>query len=73
MVLTGGLSAMSRDEAGDRLQALGAKVAGSVSKKTSFVVAGEAAGSKLEKARELGVEVWDEAMLLDFLNKHEGA
>jgi DNA ligase (NAD+) len=72
VVLTGALSAMSRDEAGDRLQALGAKVAGSVSKKTSFVVAGEAAGSKLEKARELEVEVWDEAALLDFLNRHEG-
>ena len=68
VVLTGALSAMSRDAAGDRLQALGAKVAGSVSKKTSFVVAGEAAGSKLEKARELGIAVWDEAMLLEFLN-----
>jgi DNA ligase (NAD+) len=68
VVLTGALSAMSRDAAGDRLQALGAKVAGSVSKKTSFVVAGEAAGSKLEKARELGIEVWDEARLLEFLN-----
>ena len=68
VVLTGALSAMSRDAAGDRLQALGAKVAGSVSKKTSFVVAGEAAGSKLDKARELGIEVWDEARLLEFLN-----
>jgi DNA ligase (NAD+) len=67
VVLTGALSAMSRDEAGDRLQALGAKVSGSVSKKTSFVVAGEAAGSKLDKARELDVEVWDEARLLAFL------
>ena len=67
VVLTGALSAMSRDEAGDRLQALGAKVSGSVSKKTSFVVAGEAAGSKLAKAEELGVEVWDEARLLAFL------
>jgi len=67
VVLTGALSALSRDEAGDRLQALGAKVAGSVSKKTSFVVAGEAAGSKLDKARELGVEIWDEARLLAFL------
>jgi DNA ligase (NAD+) len=67
VVLTGALSAMSRDEAGDRLQALGAKVSGSVSKKTSFVVAGEAAGSKLDKANELGVEVWDEARLLAFL------
>jgi DNA ligase (NAD+) len=70
VVLTGALSALSRDEAGDRLQALGARVSGSVSKKTSFVVAGEAAGSKLEKARELGVEVWDEAALLDFLARH---
>lgn len=70
VVLTGALSSMSRDQAGDRLEALGAKVSGSVSKKTSFVVAGEAAGSKREKAIELGVEVWDEAGLLDFLDKH---
>ncbi len=70
VVLTGGLDAMSRDEAGARLEALGAKVSGSVSKKTSFVVAGEAAGSKLAKAQELGLEVWDEAKLLAFLDKH---
>ncbi len=69
IVLTGGLSSMSRDEAGDKLEALGAKVSGSVSKKTSLVIAGEAAGSKLEKARELGVEVWDETQLIDFLSK----
>jgi DNA ligase (NAD+) len=67
VVLTGALEAMTRDEAGARLEALGAKVAGSVSKKTSFVVAGAAAGSKLEKATALGVEVWDEARLLEFL------
>jgi DNA ligase (NAD+) len=72
VVLTGTLSALTRDEAKDRLEALGAKVAGSVSKKTSFVVAGEAAGSKLAKAAELGVDVWDEARLLEFLQAHEG-
>ncbi|HWT16216.1 MAG TPA: NAD-dependent DNA ligase LigA, partial [Patescibacteria group bacterium] len=70
VVLTGGLAAMSRDEAGAKLEALGAKVAGSVSKKTSLVVAGEAAGSKLAKAQELGIEVWDEAALLAFLADH---
>lgn len=69
-VLTGSLSALTRDEAKARLEALGAKVAGSVSKKTSFVVAGEAAGSKLDKAQELGVPVWDEAALLTFLAEH---
>jgi DNA ligase (NAD+) len=67
VVLTGGLSSMSRDDAGAKLEALGAKVSGSVSKKTSFVVAGEAAGSKLAKAQELGIEVWDEAKLLAYL------
>jgi len=72
VVLTGTLSSLTRDQAKDRLEALGAKVAGSVSKKTSFVVAGEAAGSKLAKAAELGVEVWDEARLLDFLQSHGG-
>ena len=51
-------------------RSLGAKVAGSVSKKTSLVVAGEAAGSKLAKAEEFGVEVWDEQKLLDFLARH---
>ena len=71
VVLTGGLSSMSRDEAGDRLEALGAKTAGSVSKKTSLVVAGEAAGSKLAKAEELGIEIWDEAKLLKFLEENE--
>lgn len=70
VVLTGTLSTLTRDEAKAGLEALGAKAAGSVSKKTSFVVAGEAAGSKLTKAEELGVEVWDEAKLLDFLSQH---
>jgi DNA ligase (NAD+) len=70
VVLTGSMERLSRDEAKDHLEALGAKVSGSVSKKTSFVVAGEAAGSKLEKARELGVEVWDEARLLALFAEH---
>jgi len=67
VVLTGTLASLTRDEAKEKLEALGAKVSGSVSKKTAFVVAGEAAGSKLDKARELGVEVWDEARLLAYL------
>lgn len=71
VVLTGTLSSMTRDQAGDRLEALGAKVSGSVSKKTRLVVAGEAAGSKLAKAQELGIEVWDEAKLLAFLKEHQ--
>jgi len=70
VVLTGSLSSMSRDEAGEKLEVLGAKIAGSVSKKTSLVVAGEAAGSKLAKAEELGIEIWDEAQLLAFLDRH---
>ena len=70
VVLTGTLASMGRDEAKEKLEALGAKTAGSVSKKTSFVVAGEAAGSKLAKAEELGIEVWDEAKLLAFLERH---
>ncbi len=72
-VLTGGLAAMSRDEAGAKLEGMGAKVSGSVSKKTSVVVAGEAAGSKLAKAQEFGIEIWDEAALLAFLAEHGGA
>jgi len=70
VVLTGTLSSLTREEAGAKLEALGAKVAGSVSKKTAFVVAGESAGSKLDKAKELGVDVWDEAKLLEYLRKH---
>ena len=64
VVLTGMLSALTRDDAKERLEAAGAKVAGSVSKKTDFLIAGAEAGSKLDKARELGVPVMDEAQLL---------
>jgi DNA ligase (NAD+) len=70
-VLTGTLQGLTREQAKARLEALGAKVSGSVSKKTSFVVAGAAAGSKLDKARELDVPVWDEAQLLALLARHE--
>ena len=66
-VLTGTLQNYKRTDAGDQLKALGAKVSGSVSKRTSFVVAGEAAGSKLAKAQELGVPVLDEAALAQIL------
>jgi DNA ligase (NAD+) len=71
VVLTGTLSAMSRDEAKDRLEALGAKVSGSVSKKTDFVVAGAEAGSKLDKAQELGVAILTEAEFLSYLHSTE--
>lgn len=67
-VLTGTLPTLKRDEAQAMIEAAGGKVSGSVSKKTDFVVAGEAAGSKLEKAHALGVAVLDEAALLDLLN-----
>ncbi|QWC50003.1 NAD-dependent DNA ligase LigA [Pectobacterium atrosepticum] len=70
VVLTGSLSILSRDEAKDRLTALGAKVSGSVSKKTDMVIAGEAAGSKLAKAQELGIPVIDEAEMIRLLNNH---
>ena len=67
-VLTGTLPTLTRDEAKEKIEAAGGKTAGSVSKKTSYVVAGEEAGSKLDKARELKVPVIDEAGLLELLN-----
>ncbi len=66
-MLTGTLPTLTRDEAKEKIEAAGGKVAGSVSKKTSYVVAGEEAGSKLDKARELKVPVLDEAGLLAML------
>src|SRR5213594_3386918 len=68
-VLTGSLSSMTRDEAQAALEAKGHQVAGSVSKRTDFVVAGEDAGSKLDKARSLGVAVLDEKKFLELLRK----
>ena len=69
-VVTGTLSNMGRDQAKEYLQSLGAKVAGSVSAKTSGVVAGEKAGSKLTKAQDLGVNVFDEAEFISLLASH---
>jgi DNA ligase (NAD+) len=69
-VLTGTLPTLSRDQAKDMLEALGAKVAGSVSKKTHCVVAGAEAGSKLDKAQELGIKVLDEAGFLALVAEH---
>jgi len=68
-VLTGTLPTLTRDEASDMIEAQGGKVSGSVSKKTSYVVAGDAAGSKLTKAQSLGVSVIDEAELLRMLGR----
>jgi DNA ligase (NAD+) len=67
-VLTGTLADLTREQAAQRIEAAGGKVVSSVSKKTSYVVAGEAAGSKLEKAQALGLTVLDEAALLALLN-----
>ena len=68
-VLTGELANFSRKEAGEQIQALGGKVSGSVSKKTSYVVAGEAAGSKLRKAQELNVPILDEVSFINMLEQ----
>lgn len=70
-VITGTLSEFSRKEAQEKVESLGGKVSGSVSKKTDVVIAGEAAGSKLDKANQLGVEVWDEERLMQELQKTE--
>jgi DNA ligase (NAD+) len=72
LVLTGTLPSLAREEAKQRIEAAGGKVAGSVSKKTSYLVAGEEAGSKLDKARELGVAVIDESRLLAMIGDGAG-
>ncbi len=69
VVLTGTLERFTRPELSEKLEALGANVTGSVSKKTDLLIAGQRAGSKLTKAEKLGVEVWDEAKLLDSLGE----
>ncbi|MEH7253333.1 NAD-dependent DNA ligase LigA, partial [Neobacillus niacini] len=69
VVLTGKLEQLSRNEVKEKIEALGGNVSGSVSKKTHLVIAGEDAGSKLTKAEQLGIEVWDEEKLLAELNK----
>jgi DNA ligase (NAD+) len=67
LVLTGTLPNLSREDAKEKIEAAGGKVSGSVSKKTNYVIAGEEAGSKLDKARELNVPVLDEAGLMKLL------
>lgn len=69
VVLTGKLEAMSRNEAKEKIEALGGKVTGSVSKKTDLVIAGEAAGSKYDKAVQLGIPIWDEKRLIESLQE----
>ena len=70
-VFTGGLSSMARERAQSIVESLGGKSSGSLSKKTNVLVAGADAGSKLSKARELGIDVWSEDDFLEFLKSHD--
>lgn len=70
-VLTGSMETLTREQAGERLEALGARVSSSVSKKTDYVVAGDKAGSKRDKADKLGVKILDEPAFLDYLAQYE--
>lgn len=69
IVLTGKLEQLTRSEATERIEAMGGKLSGSVSKKTDLLIAGEDAGSKLDKATELKIEIWNEEKLIEELNK----
>ena len=69
IVLTGKLEQLTRQDAKEKIEELGGKVTGSVSKKTDLVIAGAEAGSKLTKAEQLGIEVWNEDRLMEELNK----
>src|SRR5690606_27343954 len=69
IVLTGKLEQLNRSEASERIESMGGKLSGSVSKKTDLLIAGEDAGSKLAKALELKIEIWNEQQLIEELNK----